>query len=127
MRPTPISRLAAALIIAACAGLSSSLVSPAHGADPGSAYLGMTKAEIVACAGEPYARYKSGAEAETLTYHYSGAGPVPGTRIMIGEGLRLGPALVARVRLPGAGDDLGLGHAEIGACGVGAMSGRDEA
>ena len=78
MRPTQISGLAAALIVAACAGLSPSLVSPAHGADPASAYLGMTKAEIVACAGEPYARYKSGAEAETLTYRYSGAGPVPG-------------------------------------------------
>ena len=38
----------------------------------------MSKEEIIACAGEPYARYQSGAEAETLTYHYSGAGPVPG-------------------------------------------------
>lgn len=37
----------------------------------------MTKDEIIACAGEPYARYKSGSNAETLTYHYSGAGPVP--------------------------------------------------
>lgn len=80
MRPTPISLagLAAALIITACAGLPSSLVSPAYGGDPATAYLGMSKAEIIACAGEPYARYKSGAEAETLTYHYSGAGPVPG-------------------------------------------------
>jgi hypothetical protein len=37
----------------------------------------MTKAQILACAGEPHSRFKSGAAKETLTYHYSGAGPVP--------------------------------------------------
>ena len=45
--------------------------------DPAAPYLGMTKAQILACAGEPHSRFKSGAEKETLTYHYSGAGPVP--------------------------------------------------
>jgi hypothetical protein len=39
-------------------------------------YLGMTEAQIIACAGEPHSRFKSGAETKTLTYHYSGAGPV---------------------------------------------------
>jgi hypothetical protein len=70
----------ASLILAAsCAGLAGSalLIFAAYAADPAKPYLGMTREAIVACAGEPYAKYKSGAEAETLTYHYSGAGPVP--------------------------------------------------
>ena len=70
----------ARLVLAATlAGLfgSALLISAAYAADPAKPYLGMSKEEIVACAGEPYAKYKSGAEAETLTYHYSGAGPVP--------------------------------------------------
>lgn len=69
-----------ALVLAASlAGLCGSalLISAAYAADPAKPYLGMSKEEIVACAGEPYAKYKSGVEAETLTYHYSGAGPVP--------------------------------------------------
>jgi hypothetical protein len=53
------------------------LILAAEAADPAKPYLGMSKEAIIACAGEPYAKYKSGAEAETLTYHYSGAGPVP--------------------------------------------------
>ena len=56
---------------------SALLISAAYAADPAKPYLGMTKEAILACAGEPYAKYRSGAEAETLTYHYSGAGPVP--------------------------------------------------
>jgi hypothetical protein len=40
-------------------------------------YLGMTKAQILACAGEPHSGFKSGAGKETLIYHYSGAGPGP--------------------------------------------------
>jgi hypothetical protein len=71
----------ARLVLAATlAGLLGSglLILAAVAADPAQPYLGMSKDEIVACAGEPYAKYKSGAEAETLTYHYSGAGPVPG-------------------------------------------------
>jgi hypothetical protein len=45
--------------------------------DPAAPYLGMTEAQIIVCAGEPHSRLKSGAKKETLTYHYSGAGPVP--------------------------------------------------
>jgi hypothetical protein len=45
--------------------------------DPGNAYLGMTKEQIIACAGQPAGSYNSNT-GETLTYHYSGAGPVPG-------------------------------------------------
>jgi|SRR5918995_4352923 hypothetical protein len=81
MRPTrhSLARFAAALVIAGSAGLHVSLVSAGFlSSDPAKPYLGMSKEAIVACAGEPHARYKSGANAETLTYHYSGAGPVPG-------------------------------------------------
>ena len=70
----------ARLVLAATlAGLfgSALLISAAYAADPAKPYLGMTKEAILACAGEPYAKYRSGVEAETLTYHYSGAGPVP--------------------------------------------------
>jgi hypothetical protein len=70
----------AVLIVAATvAGLigSALLILAAEAADPAKPYLGMSKEAIIVCAGEPYAKYKSGAEAETLTYHYSGAGPVP--------------------------------------------------
>jgi hypothetical protein len=70
----------AVLVLAATvAGLigSALLILAAEAADPARPYLGMSKEAIIACAGEPYAKYKSGAEAETLTYHYSGAGPVP--------------------------------------------------
>jgi hypothetical protein len=66
----------AAALVAVGAGLFLSL-GAARAADPARPYLGMSKEAIVACAGEPYARYKSGADAETLTYRYSGAGPVP--------------------------------------------------
>ncbi|HEY6921070.1 MAG TPA: hypothetical protein VI390_05665, partial [Methyloceanibacter sp.] len=41
----------------------------AAAADPAAPYLGMTKAQIIACAGEPHSRFKSGAEKETITYH----------------------------------------------------------
>jgi hypothetical protein len=68
-----VARIIAALLLAACVGL----VSAAYGADPAQPYLGMSKEEIIACAGEPYATIKKGAETESLTYHYSGAGPVP--------------------------------------------------
>jgi hypothetical protein len=74
-------RMRVRLVLAATlVGLIASalLILAAEAADPAKPYLGMSKEEIVACAGEPYAKYKSGAEAETLTYHYSGAGPVPG-------------------------------------------------
>jgi hypothetical protein len=70
----------AVLVLAATvAGLigTALLILAAEAADPARPYLGMSKEAIIACAGEPYAKYRSGAEAETLTYHYSGAGPVP--------------------------------------------------
>lgn len=66
----------AAVLIAASAGLLLSL-SSVGAADPARPYLGMSKEAIIACAGEPHAKYKSGSQAETLTYRYSGAGPVP--------------------------------------------------
>ena len=74
MRQIRISQLSA---VAACAILTVSAVSSANAADSARPYLGMTKEEIIACAGEPYSRYKSGVSVETLTYRYSGAGPVP--------------------------------------------------
>jgi len=78
MRRTVISRMMPAAIVAAsCAGLVLYVAPVARAADPAKPYLGMSEEEIIACAGEPYARYKSGTDAETLTYHYSGAGPVP--------------------------------------------------
>jgi hypothetical protein len=45
-------------------------------ADPAKPYIGMTTEQIIACAGKPTARYGT-TSGETLTYHYSGAGPVP--------------------------------------------------
>jgi hypothetical protein len=44
--------------------------------DPAKPYLGMTKEQVIACAGKPSGSYNTSA-GETLTYHYSGAGPVP--------------------------------------------------
>jgi hypothetical protein len=68
------------VLVASLAGLCgvSLLIVAADAADPARPYIGMSKDAVVACAGEPYGRYKSGSNAETLTYHYSGAGPVPG-------------------------------------------------
>ena len=43
---------------------------------PTKPYIGMTKEQVVACAGKPSGSYGTTA-GETLTYHYSGAGPVP--------------------------------------------------
>jgi hypothetical protein len=71
------ARLVLAATLAGLIG-TALLIFAAEAADPARPYLGMSKEEIIACAGEPYAKYRSGAEAETLTYHYSGAGPVPG-------------------------------------------------
>ena len=47
--------------------------------DPAKPYLGMSKAEVIACAGSPASTYgtKTG---ETLVFRYSGAGPVPGQK-----------------------------------------------
>ena len=69
--------LAGLLLVVGCAGLSARFISAAYGGDPAAPYLGMSKDEIIACAGEPHARYESGAGSETLAYRYSGDGPVP--------------------------------------------------
>ena len=45
-------------------------------ADPAKPYVGMTKEQIIACAGTPAGRYNTNT-GETLVYHYNGAGPVP--------------------------------------------------
>ena len=66
------------LLAPLCAVPQGGLISAAYGADSGRPYLGMSKEEIIACAGEPYATIKKGADTESLTYRYSGAGPVPG-------------------------------------------------
>ncbi|HSD92487.1 MAG TPA: hypothetical protein VLB11_05615 [Methyloceanibacter sp.] len=66
----------AAALIALGAGFALGL-SSARAADPAKPYLGMSKEEIIACAGEPHGRLKRGADSEMLTYRYSGAGPVP--------------------------------------------------
>jgi hypothetical protein len=44
--------------------------------DPAKPYAGMTKDEIIACAGKPSGSYAN-ATGETLVYHYSGPGPTP--------------------------------------------------
>ena len=63
--------------LALAAGIVSLCASGTAARDPATPYLGMTDVQIIACAGEPHSRYKSGTEKETLTYHYSGPGPVP--------------------------------------------------
>jgi hypothetical protein len=68
----------AAALLTGCGGQSAgALVTSLAEGDPTKPYLGMTKAEITACAGMPHSRYDSG-DTETFTYQYSGAGPVPG-------------------------------------------------
>jgi len=46
--------------------------------DYGAPYIGMSKAEVLKCAGQPWSRIATGANSEMLVYHYTGAGPVPG-------------------------------------------------
>ena len=77
MRSSFASAARLGLLLLAGAGLCAGLVTSAAARDPAAPYLGMTEAEIIACAGEPHARFRSGANAETLTYRYNGAGPVP--------------------------------------------------
>jgi hypothetical protein len=77
------ARLGLSLLVGA--GLCAGLITSAPARDPAAPYLGMTKDEILACAGEPHARLKMGANAETLTYRYSGAGPVPAEATKPGE------------------------------------------
>ena len=70
-----LASLAAGLLVASCANPSATIKEIAYG-DPTKPYLGMSKEELISCAGQAYATYPSGAT-ETLTYHYTGAGPVP--------------------------------------------------
>ena len=65
-----------AVLLAVGAGTCLSL-SSAYAADPAKPYLGMSKDEIIACAGEPHGKYKRSADGETLTYHYSAQAPCP--------------------------------------------------
>ena len=75
--------------LALAAGIVSLCASGTAARDPATPYLGMTEVQIIACAGEPHSRYKSGTEKETLTYHYSGPGPVPAEKSR-GEEKKLG-------------------------------------
>jgi hypothetical protein len=47
--------------------------------DYGKPYLGMGKAEVLECAGQPRSRIPAGKDTETLVYHYNEPGPVPGS------------------------------------------------
>src|SRR6516165_6480862 len=67
--------LAASVSLASCQAPRQTFDRVAYG-DPAKAYLGMTKEQILACAGKPYNSYATG-KGETLTFHYSGTGPVP--------------------------------------------------
>jgi len=46
--------------------------------DYGKPYIGMSKQQVIGCAGQPRSRIPAGSGGETLVYHYKGAGPVPG-------------------------------------------------
>src|SRR5262245_53363155 len=85
MRCSPTRPARFGLLLLACADPSPGLTASAHARDPAAPSLGMTQAEIIACAGDPHARFRSGINAETLTYHYSGAGPVPAEPAKSGE------------------------------------------
>ena len=78
--------LAAAALLGSCSAVQgpSDFVTHMAASNPAAPYLGMTKAEVIACAGQPHSRY-GGATGETLTYHYSGAGPVPASEKTSGD------------------------------------------
>ena len=46
--------------------------------DYGKPYIGMSKQQVIGCAGQPRSRIPAGSGGETFVYHYNGAGPVPG-------------------------------------------------
>jgi hypothetical protein len=69
--------LAGALQACAYSG-PSDMVNQLTAVDYGKPYIGMSKAEVLNCAGPPRSRIATGANSEMLVYHYSGAGPVPG-------------------------------------------------
>jgi hypothetical protein len=71
--------LAAASLLGACATAvqgPADMVNRITASDPTAPYIGMTKSQVISCAGSPHSRYQ-GDGTETLTYHYSGPGPVP--------------------------------------------------
>jgi hypothetical protein len=75
MRAPLLAPLAAASMLFGCAAPLAT-IETAMAEDPAKPYVGMTKAEIIACAGTPASTYAHHT-GETLVYRYSGAGPVP--------------------------------------------------
>jgi hypothetical protein len=71
--------VAMAALVAGCGGAPRAQATRILGGDPGRPYYGKTKTEIIACAGLPASTLKTDS-GERLTYHYSGAGPVPGAQ-----------------------------------------------
>jgi hypothetical protein len=71
--------LTAAGLVAACGGGSGpgDAIQQLSRVDYGKPYIGMSKPEVLRCAGQPRSRIPAGKTTETLVYHYSGAGPVP--------------------------------------------------
>ena len=65
-------------LVASCAANPVAVVKDLTAGDPAAPYLGMGQSEVIACAGQPHSQYRSGDNAETLTYRYSGVGPRPG-------------------------------------------------
>jgi hypothetical protein len=78
MRPFSVvlASLAVGVAVASCAAPVQTFERAIYG-DPAKPYFGKTKAEMIACAGAPFGSFTHNTT-ETLTYHYSGAGPVPG-------------------------------------------------
>jgi hypothetical protein len=72
--------VALGLLLLGCGGGSSGpedVVRQLSQVDHGKPYIGMSKDEVLRCAGQPRSRIPAGATTETLVYHYSGGGPVP--------------------------------------------------
>jgi hypothetical protein len=72
--------VALGLLLAGCAGGSGpqDAYKQLTAVDYGKPYIGMSKSEVLSCAGQPRSRIPAGQTTETLVYHYSGAGPMPG-------------------------------------------------
>jgi hypothetical protein len=66
-------------LVAACGGGSgpSDAIQQLSRVDYSKPYIGMSKSEVLRCAGQPRSRIPAGKTTETLVYHYSGSGPVP--------------------------------------------------
>jgi hypothetical protein len=72
--------LVAALAVGLAAGgcqAPMSTIQRTIGGNPAGPYRGMSKEEIIACAGQPASIYPHNT-GETMVYHYNGPGPVPG-------------------------------------------------